>query len=52
VNHRVRERAFDRLAKLATAEKDSSELIDEANVLLAAALPHDAACWHMMDLPP
>lgn len=49
VNHRTRERAFDRMAKLVAGELDSSELIDEANALLAAALPHDSACWHMMD---
>jgi DNA-binding CsgD family transcriptional regulator len=49
VNHRTRERAFDRLAKLVGAGKDSPELIDEATTLLAAALPHDSACWHMLD---
>jgi DNA-binding CsgD family transcriptional regulator len=49
VNHRTRERAFDRMAKLVAAEMESSELIDEATALLAAALPHDSACWHLMD---
>jgi DNA-binding CsgD family transcriptional regulator len=49
VDHRTRERAFDRMAKLVAAELDSSELIDEATALLAAALPHDSACWHTMD---
>jgi DNA-binding CsgD family transcriptional regulator len=49
VDHRTRERAYDRLVKLVAAEKDSSELIDEATLLLAAAMPHDSACWHMLD---
>jgi DNA-binding CsgD family transcriptional regulator len=49
VNHRTRERAFDRMTKLVATDLGSSELIDDATALLAAALPHDSVCWHTMD---
>ncbi|GAB0105709.1 hypothetical protein JMUB6875_46900 [Nocardia sp. JMUB6875] len=46
---RGRERTFDRLTRLATAGLDTTDLIDEAGVLLAAAVPHDCGCWHTTD---
>ncbi|UFS98283.1 helix-turn-helix transcriptional regulator [Nocardia huaxiensis] len=46
---RVRERTLERLVRVAAADLGTAELIDEAGALLAAALPHDAGCWHTTD---
>ncbi|MFD9881024.1 LuxR C-terminal-related transcriptional regulator [Streptomyces alboflavus] len=49
MNHSTRARAYERVARLTGAHLDLPTFLDEASVLLATALPHDAACWHTMD---
>ncbi len=49
MNHSVRTRAREGVARLSAANLDLATLIDESAVLLAKALPHDAGCWHTID---
>lgn len=49
VNHGIRARAHEGVARLAGADLDLATLIDESIRLLDRALPHDAACWHTID---
>jgi DNA-binding CsgD family transcriptional regulator len=49
VNSRIRERTYEGLVRLTSADLGTADLIDEAAVLLAAAVPHDAGCWHTTD---
>ncbi|MGH3243359.1 MAG: helix-turn-helix transcriptional regulator [Spirillospora sp.] len=45
----TRRRVLDRLALLGTARLGLADVADEANRLIARALPHDASCWHTTD---
>src|SRR5437879_450164 len=49
VNHGIRARAMDKVARLSGANLDLATLIEESSALLAKALPRDAACWHTAD---
>ncbi|MFI0373473.1 LuxR C-terminal-related transcriptional regulator [Actinomadura sp. 1N219] len=45
----ARQRVLDRLMVLGSAELGLADVADEANRLIARALPHDASCWHTTD---
>jgi len=49
VSSRIRERTYESLVRLTEADLGTADLIDEAATLLAAAVPHDAGCWHTTD---
>ncbi|MBF6129028.1 helix-turn-helix transcriptional regulator [Nocardia brasiliensis] len=49
MSSRLRERTYERMLGLAAASLSTADLIDEAAVLLAAAVPHDSGCWHTTD---
>ena len=49
MNHGIRTRAHEGVARLAGANLDLATLIDESIRLLEVALPHDAGCWHTID---
>jgi DNA-binding CsgD family transcriptional regulator len=49
VNHGVRARVGEGVARLGAANLDLATLIEESNALLAKALPYDAGCWHTAD---
>ncbi|TCC16685.1 helix-turn-helix transcriptional regulator [Kribbella speibonae] len=45
----ARVRAHDRLAALSTARLPLPDVFDEAQEILARALPREASCWHSVD---